>query len=127
MEKARVIVIKPQAQVASQATQTPGMQRQELISSPDSWVGMVRMEPGLVSGWHHHGEYDSYIYLISGRGLFESGPAGGDSCEAEGGDVIHIPRHLIHRESNPGSVEQVAFLVRVGSGEPVINVDGPDR
>jgi uncharacterized RmlC-like cupin family protein len=55
----------------------------------------------------------------------EFGPAGGESCTAVAGDFLHVPQGAIHRESNPGAVEQVMVVVRVGSGDPVFNVEGP--
>ncbi len=101
------------------------MHREELMSTPQSWAGIVRTPPGSASGWHHHGEYDSYIYGISGKIRLEFGPGGRESLEAEPGDVLYIPKGIVHRELTLGSEEGAAFLVRVGKGEPVINVDGP--
>jgi uncharacterized RmlC-like cupin family protein len=108
-------------------TQTAGMQREELVSTPESWVGIVRTPPGSVSGWHHHGEYDTYIYTISGKIRLEFGAAGKVSLEGGPGDVFHVPKSIVHRELALGSGEGVVFLVRVGSGEPVVNVDGPSE
>lgn len=106
-------------------TQTEGMRREELIANADGWVGMVRTPAGSTSGWHHHGEYNTYVYGISGKIRFEYGAGGNDTVEGGTGDVFHIPRGLIHREGNPGPEEGMVFLVRVGRGEPVINVEGP--
>jgi hypothetical protein len=33
----------------------------------------------------------------------------------------------IHRESNPTDVESQIIVVRSGTGEPVFNVEGPER
>lgn len=101
------------------------MHREELMSTPQSWAGISRIPAGSASGWHHHGEYDSYIYGISGNIRLEFGPGGKESLEGKPGDVIYIPKGIVHRELARGSEEGVAFLVRVGKGEPVINVDGP--
>lgn len=106
-------------------TQTPGMRREELTSTADSWAGITRMPPGAVSGWHHHGDYESYIYGISGRIRLEYGAGGKESSEGGPGDVFYVPRGVVHREVTPGPDEGVVFVVRVGKGEPVINVDGP--
>lgn len=106
-------------------TQTPGMQREELIKSPDSWVGIVHTEPMFTSGWHHHGDYDTYVYVISGELKLEFGEAGQKSVIAKAGEVTYIPKDTVHRESNPSTEEQVLFGVRVGQGAPVFNVDGP--
>jgi uncharacterized RmlC-like cupin family protein len=40
--------------------------------------------------------------------------------------VCHIPKGVIHRESNPGDEESVAVVVRLGAGVPVVNVDRPE-
>lgn len=127
MAEERVRVYQPKGRASLGITQTPGMDREELISMPGSWVGMVRTKPGLVSSWHHHGDYDTYVYVISGRIRIEFGSGGGDACEAGPGEVLHVPKHIIHRELNPASEEQVLFAVRVGTGAPVLNVDGPSR
>jgi uncharacterized RmlC-like cupin family protein len=108
-----------------ETTQTPGMTREALASLPNVWVGRVRTAPETVSGWHHHGDYESFIYVVSGRVRLESGRDGQDVQDAEPGDVIHVPKGAIHRESNLSSEVQTLFLVRAGSGEPVFNVEGP--
>jgi uncharacterized RmlC-like cupin family protein len=108
-----------------QTAQTPGMQREELVSTPDAWVGMIRTKSEFTSGWHHHGEYDTYVYVIAGELKFEFGKDGQESCTAKAGEVAFIPKHAVHRESNPGTEEQVLFGVRVGKGAPVFNVDDP--
>ena len=92
----------------------------------NSWVGIAHTEPESVSGWHHHGEYETYIYGITGRLRLEFGPGGKGSVEAGPGDVLYIPKGVVHRELTLGAEKGTAFLVRVGKGEPVINVDGPD-
>ena len=110
-----------------QTAQTQGMLREELVSTPDSWVGMVSTEPGFTSGWHHHGAYDTYVYVISGRIKMEFGKDGKDSCIGKAGEVLHIPKNTVHRESNPGDDKQLLFVVRVGQGAPVTNVEGPKQ
>jgi uncharacterized RmlC-like cupin family protein len=83
-------------------------------------------EPGQISGWHHHGEFDTFFYCIAGRVRIEHGPGGAEVDEAEPGDFGRIPRGVVHRESNPADEGGIAVVFRVGSGVPVINVDGPD-
>ena len=111
----------------TETTQTPGMVRREAFATKGAWVGVVRMEPGCASAWHHHGDYDSYLYVTEGRARFEFGPGGGDAVEGGTGDFVMIPAHTVHREMNPGSRESAVALFRVGSGTPVFNVDGPDE
>ena len=109
-----------------ETTQTPGMARREAFATERAWVGIVQVEAGIESGWHHHGDYDTYIYVTVGEARLEFGPGGGDAVDAVAGDFVMIPAHTVHRETNPGSQESAAVLFRVGAGTPVFNVDGPD-
>jgi uncharacterized RmlC-like cupin family protein len=105
---------------------TPGMVREEAFATEGVWAGLVRTDPGMVSGWHHHGEHDTAIYVLSGLFVMESGPNGSLTLEAGPGDFFHVPRRAVHRESNPGDQQSAAVVVRAGTGEVVVNVDGPD-
>jgi len=104
---------------------TPGMTREQAIATDAMWSGIVLTQPGMVSGWHHHGAYETAIYVLSGTMRIESGPDGRDVIDARVGDFVYVPREAIHRESNPGDERCRAVVVRSGSGDPVINVDGP--
>jgi quercetin dioxygenase-like cupin family protein len=101
----KVKVFRP-GEGSTKTAQTVGMEREELVSTPNAWVGMVQTEAGFTSGWHHHGDYDTYVYVIAG-------------------EVAFIPKDTVHRESNPSTEKQFLFGVRVGQGAPVFNVDGP--
>lgn len=120
----KIQVVRKEA--LADTARTPGMTRKEAFASEQVWTGIVHTAPGMTSGWHHHGKYNSYVYLISGRSRLESGPGGGDVVEAEAGGFSFVPAHTIHREGNPGSETQVVVVFRVGVGEPVFNVDGPE-
>ena len=85
-------------------TQTAGMERVEVLSD-DAWVGVTRTAPGSTSGWHHHGDYSTYIYVQAGSAA-EFGPRGRDSCRATAGDLLHVPRGAVHREANDGTEER---------------------
>ena len=104
---------------------TPGMVREQAIALPGIWAGVALTEPGMVSGWHHHGDYDSVIYVLSGRLRMESGPAGREVIEAVGGDFLHVPRGAVHREGNPGAEASEIVVVRAGEGAAVFHVEGP--
>jgi uncharacterized RmlC-like cupin family protein len=106
--------------------QTAGMAREEAFTGPGFWSGTATAEPGSVSDWHHHGDHDSVVYVVSGTFRVESGPGGRDVAEAVAGDFMLIPKETVHREINPGSETSLFALVRVGTGDPVTNVDGPD-
>ena len=117
-------VITP-AEHSLQTTQTAGMVRHEVIAAPGAWIGITRTPAGCASAWHHHGEYETYIGVQSGTARMEFGPGGQDTCEAQDGDFIVVPKGAVHREINPGQTENVLLIIRVGTGEPVFNVDGP--
>ena len=102
-----------------------GMVREEAVATPGMWAGLARTSPGADSGWHHHGDYESTIYVLSGQIRMESGPGGASVLEAGPGDFLYVAPGAIHRELNPGDAESQLVVVRGGSGPPVINVDGP--
>src|SRR5436309_11868737 len=104
---------------------TPGMTREEAFTTDAIWAGTVKTEPGMVSGWHHHGDHETAIYVTSGSFVMESGRNGSERVEAVPGDFLYVPRFAVHRESNPSSEQCDAVVVRAGTGEVVVNVDGP--
>jgi uncharacterized RmlC-like cupin family protein len=109
------------------AATTPGMDRREAFDHDGVWAGTLRTAEGIVTGWHVHAGHDTYIYVVAGSATVESGPGGRLRTEATAGDFVLIPRGLIHREGTAaGSTGVEAVLVRVGEGEPVTNVDGPE-
>ena len=108
------------------AAQTPGIVRRKAFASEGVWAGVATTEPGIVSGWHHHGDHSTYLYITSGRFRLESGPLGRDLIEAGPGDFVKIPARTIHRESNPASERAHTIVIRVGTGPVVVNVAGPD-
>jgi uncharacterized RmlC-like cupin family protein len=110
-----------------EADPTPGMVREQAISVDGLWAGLVRTDPGAASGWHHHGEYETSIYVASGTIRLESGTCGADVVEAGPGDFLHVPPGAVHRESNPGEAESATVVVRAGRGATTVNVDGPAR
>lgn len=122
---AEVTVVRPEQRAQMDTMPTPGMKREQAYFGGGAWVGVVHTTPGAISGWHHHGDYDTYVYLTSGKQVVEFGRDRQDRVEAGPGDVIHVGKHVVHRESNPSTDETVTFVVRVGDGPLVVNVDGP--
>lgn len=108
-----------------EGTPTPGMHREEAIATDTTWGGFLRTDAGMLSGWHHHGEYESVIYLLTGSLRMESGSGGSSVVEAGPGEFLFVPRGAIHREGNPSDIEATAVVVRSGRGEAVVNVEGP--
>jgi uncharacterized RmlC-like cupin family protein len=106
---------------------TPNMVREEAIGVEGMWAGFVRTAPHMTSGWHHHGDHDTAVYVIDGALRMEYGTDGREVLDAGPGDFVHVPKHTIHRESNPLDRESHAIVVRSGDGPPTLNVDGPER
>jgi len=111
-----VRLIRPSERTGSQLTE--GMLREEAVAIAGLWAGVLRTAPGMVSGWHHHGEHESVIFVADGALRMEFGPGGLDVLEAGPGDFLHVGKGAIHRESNPTEREATAI---------VVNVDGPEE
>ena len=104
---------------------TAGMDRFTALESDTIWAGGARTQPAMVSGWHHHGEQETVIYVLSGTLRMEFGPGGRETFEATPGDFVHVPVGAIHRESNPSDEPADLIAVRWGPGPSVVNVEGP--
>ena len=108
-----------------QSDPTPGMVREQAIAVDGLWSGFVRTEPGMVSGWHHHGDHDTSIFVVEGSLRMEFGLDGGAVIDAGPGDFVHVPKHIVHREGNPGATAAHVVVTRAGNGVTTVNVDGP--
>lgn len=109
----------------AEADPTPGMTRECAVEVEGLWAGLVRTVPGMISGWHHHGDYVTSIYVARGSLRMESGPDGSELIDAVSGDFVHVPKGAIHRESNDGEEESHLVVVRAGRGVPTVNVESP--
>lgn len=118
-----VLRISAGERTAGPATQ--GMVRETAIDTDRMWAGFVTTTPGMISGWHHHGEYESAIYVMSGALRMEFGPGGTDRLDGRPGDFLYVAPRAIHREGNPSDDDAHIVVVRSGYGPAVINVDGP--
>ena len=125
-EVKRVRLIPKSERAELPTAQTPGIRREQAIADDHLWLGTVETEPNKFSGWHHHGEYDTYAYIISGRARVEFGPGGREHADGGPDDFIHIPKWAVHREGNPDPTPLRAVLVRIGSGQSLFNVEGPE-
>lgn len=110
-----------------EADPTMGMIREQAIAIEGMWTGLVRTEAHGSSGWHHHGNYDTSIYVIDGELRMEFGSDGNDILDAGPDDFIYVPKGVIHKESNPSDHESHIVVTRAGSGPPTIGVDAPQN
>lgn len=123
---ANILVAHRDTLASPDATQTSGMHRLTGALGDTTQAVEVRTSPESVSGWHHHGDYTTIGYVISGRLRFEWGPGGKEIAEAGPGEFFMVPPHTIHREGNPGRDEQKLAGFRLGTGPTVFNVEGPE-
>ena len=105
---------------------TPGMTRKEAFSTGRMWSGLLFTEPGMMSGWHHHGQHETTIYVLTGLLRMEFGAGGREVTTAGPGDFLYVSPGAVHRESNPTDDRATAVVVRAGTGDVVVNVDGPE-
>jgi uncharacterized RmlC-like cupin family protein len=122
-EQDQILVVTPGDRKPGPST--PGMERQQAVATDGMWSGVARTQAGMVSGWHHHGQYETTIYVLTGTLRMESGPDGSDTVEAGPGDFVYVPKGVVHRESNPSAEPADIVVVRAGWGESTVNVDGP--
>ena len=124
-ERIQPRIVRDEERLRQIDLQTAGLLREQVFSTDGVWVGVVTTVPGDMSAWHHHGDHDTYAYLVSGSKRIEYGPGGAESLTARPGDFIHLPRGLVHREGNPSDEVSRSIAMRLGSGPPTINVEGP--
>ncbi len=111
----------------SEAPGSTGITRHLAFRGEGFLVVRSRVNPGVVSGWHHHGDYDVYGYVASGSARFENGPGGKDAIALGPGDFFHVPAHTVHRDVNPSHTEDLELILLLrGSGPTVVNIEGPD-
>jgi uncharacterized RmlC-like cupin family protein len=119
-----VRVVRPDDRTRADAA--PGLTLETVASEAGFWAGVGGIEPGTISGWHHHGDWETVAYVRRGTLRLESGPGGREVVEAASGDFVLIPGQAIHREGAAGGEPVEVVVVRRGSGDLLFNVEGPD-
>lgn len=111
------------ADALSETPSTPGIVRYRAFGGEGCKVLRAHTDPGMMSGWHHHADYDVYGYVASGAARFESESGEEGAVDLGPGDFFHVPAHTVHRESNPSSEKSEIILFLRGDGPLVVNVD----
>ena len=108
----------------SEGSSSPGIIRHLAFKGEDVQVVRSCIDPGKVSGWHHHGDFHVYGYVVSGTIRLESGA---DVITISPGDFFLVPPNTVHREVNPSPTERgEVILFLQGTGPMAINVEGPE-
>lgn len=105
--------------------QTPGMQRaaavsRQLTGAEGLWAGITVVQPNVASGVHHHGEQETVIYVVSGRGKMRWGDEMEFEQEVEPGDFIFVPPFVPHQEINPSLDTPSQWVIVRNSQEPIV-------
>lgn len=128
---AGVRIIRPTDR-STATSQTTNMRREAAIEpvegapGPQLWMGLATTPPGGVSGWHHHGDCVSGIYVVSGRARFSWGPGGRESAEVGPGDFLEVAAGAIHQEEALGDEPLVLVVARGAAGTLVVNIEQPE-
>lgn len=122
--KLGVRVIKPH-QFDPNTPQTPGMQRvaavsRELAGSQGIWAGVTVVAPSIASGVHHHGELETVIYVVSGRGQIRWGDRMEFVQDVEPGDFIYVPPFVPHQEINPSPDTPSEWVIVRNAQDPIV-------
>ena len=128
-EEPDVVVVGPDDLEAA-IGQTPGLLRLEAISAKRAgsqwiWMGYSLLQPGLVTGVHHHGDSETALFVLSGRGRWWVGEDLDQAREAGPGDFVFIPPNVVHYEENCHPDRAVEMIVARSTQEAiVVNLDG---
>jgi mannose-6-phosphate isomerase-like protein (cupin superfamily) len=126
VDRDRPVIVHAAEAAPAPGPVTPGMDRRQLLDDEDRWVGWVLTAAGMAGGWHHHGERDSYIFVLRGTVTVEYGPGGRERVIARPGDFVFNPGGMVHREITGPEEPAELFVVRVGTGPQTVNTDGPE-
>jgi uncharacterized RmlC-like cupin family protein len=109
-----------------EALGTPGLTRRTAFEGDGHWFGHVEAAPETMSGWHHHGDNVTMGYVLKGSITLEFGPDGSQRVEVAEGEYFEVPKNTVHREGNASSEAGEVLIARVGQGQLIFPVGGPD-
>jgi uncharacterized RmlC-like cupin family protein len=124
--KSRPVVVQPEQEMAESALGTERRHFVDLDGRWIGWAGWISNEAGDVSGWHHHADNETYVYVIRGSVRTDFGSGGGESIVARAGDFFFVPSQTIHRETTSWDSDLEAFVLRVGGEPEEVGAEGPD-
>jgi uncharacterized RmlC-like cupin family protein len=84
----------------------------------------MHAQPHTASDVHHHGDQDTIVFAVSGRGSLIYGSKGSKRVDLEPGDSALIPAYTEHQEVNDSDGEINWVVVRSGTEPVVVNLGG---
>ena len=106
------------------SSSTPGMDRSVAIDTArvgakKLWAGTVKIQPGAITGAHHHGALESVIYVLRGTARFRWGDKLEYTAEARPGDFIYVPPFVPHQELNASTTEPLDCVLLRSDGKAI--------
>ena len=84
----------------------------ETVACEKLALQLVRIQPGVRSQAHSHGEHESAAYVLEGEVVTWFGEALQKHVIARPGDFVFIPPNVPHVAANYGDVDAVALMAR---------------
>jgi uncharacterized RmlC-like cupin family protein len=101
---------------------------EKLTGSTGIHLAVATVPPGRCSTAHYHTNCESAIYVVSGRGLFLSGPELEKEDEIGPGDFIYVPPDSNHQPVNTSENDDLVLVVaRNAPVELVVELSGLGR
>ena len=88
----------------------------ETVACEKLALQLVRIQPGVRSQAHSHGEHESAAYVLEGEVVTWYGDELLKHATARAGDFVFIPPNTPHVAANYGDVEAVALMARSDPG-----------
>ena len=85
-----------------------------------TWIGAVRLAPGVITGGHHHGRTEVAFYVVQGRIEVRWGDGLVHAAQLSAGDFAYFTPFVPHQEHNRS--ERPVDLVVVRSDDERIVV-----
>lgn len=84
------------------------------------WMGYAVLDPGGMTGVHHHGDSETAIYILSGVTRGGSATSWTRSGRARAGDFVFIPSGIVHWEQNASHTDPVEMIVARSTQEAIV-------
>jgi len=99
-----------------------------LTGSSGIHMAIATVPPGRCSTAHYHVNCESAIYIVSGTGVFLSGPELDKEESINAGDFIFVPPDANHQPVNTSSTDDLVLIVaRNAPVEIVVELEGKGR
>jgi len=110
---------------------SPGLERTPVlpcaeIATEHLGVALLRTQPGGRTVVHHHGHYDTAVYVLEGIVRFDCGPRLAQHVDGQAGDFMFVAPYAVHQENNPADEgDNYMIVVRDTHGVALFPCDVP--